>query len=292
MTVAHEIKYPIRQHSPWPKGAKHWDDLTPFQKRGRSKHWKEGYRNTFITIWHVDPCKGPGGDDSCGWFMRSHHGNKDVLQKIERRFEFDWDRVFETSKKDHDPEDGEFHKKTYFCGLFKPNGDPHLSVHAIVLNLFWSAAHVYFDNDWAKAKQFMRKHLLDILLFAENPVDSLFDGITRKFEKGCGEEYGTRARSERIHSMASCIYAWILRETRPWYKHPKWHIHHWKIQCHPLQRWVRWLKKRCKVCGKRIKPSDGGVVADGWSDNSSLTCGKCSGMCGVVNAEPCEKANP
>jgi hypothetical protein len=47
LTVALEIKYP-------------W--------RGRKSEWfPNGYRSTFITIWHKDPCK-DGSDDSCDWF--------------------------------------------------------------------------------------------------------------------------------------------------------------------------------------------------------------------------------
>jgi hypothetical protein len=50
MTVAFDIKYPWRSQPP-------------------SKTWPNGYRSTFITIWHVDPEKG-GSDDSCHWFRR------------------------------------------------------------------------------------------------------------------------------------------------------------------------------------------------------------------------------
>ena len=55
MTVAFEIRYPWRKH-----GAK-----------GRNE-WERNYRDSFITIWHADPCKrrlDPSArrDDSCGW---------------------------------------------------------------------------------------------------------------------------------------------------------------------------------------------------------------------------------
>lgn len=40
-----------------------------------SKFWKDGYRPTWITIWHADPLKfkikcAVRDDDSCGWFTR------------------------------------------------------------------------------------------------------------------------------------------------------------------------------------------------------------------------------
>ena len=55
-TVAFEIKYP-------------W--------RGRkSEFFPKGYRDTFIIVWHKDPCK-DGSDDSCDWF-----GHKKTNPKI------------------------------------------------------------------------------------------------------------------------------------------------------------------------------------------------------------------
>jgi hypothetical protein len=39
---------------------------------------------------------------------------------------------------------------------------------------------------------------------------------------------------------------------RPWYKHPKWHVHHWQVQIIPLQRCKRWVFSRCVLCGGRF----------------------------------------
>lgn len=39
---------------------------------------------------------------------------------------------------------------------------------------------------------------------------------------------------------------------RPWYRHPRWHLHHWRLQLHPLQHLKRWLWSRCARCGKRF----------------------------------------
>jgi hypothetical protein len=162
-------------------------------------------------LWHKDPCL-DGSDDSCGWFPRARHGDKAMLKKIENAFEFEWDRMFENK---------------YFCGWFCPDGDPHLSPMAITLNMFLNAGIQMFGRD--KTIKFMQKHLVNLLLFAENNVDSLHDGLTRKFEIGCGEAHTVEKRKERIHSMAVCIYGWMLRETRPWWRHPRWHIWHWEI---------------------------------------------------------------
>lgn len=254
MTVAHSIKYPWKS--------------TP-----KSKLFPRGLRSDFITIWHVDP-ETDGSDDSCGWFMRARHGNKETLEKIVKRFEFDWDRTFTS--------DGT--GKTYFCGLFCPNGEPFLSTQAIALNLFYTAALEYF-KDWNKATRFMQRNVFEILFFSENPTDSLHDGIIQKFG-------ADTKREERIRSMASCIYSWILRKERPWYKHPKWHIHHWKIQCHPLQKLKRKLFSRCCKCGSSFRWNER-VVSHQWDSDGprwfkgerALECEKCSGTVVCIKPE-------
>jgi hypothetical protein len=40
---------------------------------------------------------------------------------------------------------------------------------------------------------------------------------------------------------------------RPWWKHPRWHIRHWKIQISAWQALNRWLWSRCAGCGKRFR---------------------------------------
>ena len=222
MTVAFDIKYPWK-----------------FKDRE--------YRDNLITIWHVDPEK-DGTDDSCGWFIRSRHLDQKILDKIVNSFEFEWDRTFCLSKFDdgYEYEKGETPDKTiYSCGWFHPNGDPHLSVIGITISMFWRAA--YDCLGVKKAKQYMKNYLWEIIHFAENNVDSLHNGITRKFEKGCKEEYTKEKRDEKIRSMAQIIYSYIMRDVRPWYKHPKWHIHHWKIQIHPLNKVKRLLFDRERI---------------------------------------------
>lgn len=176
-------------------------------------------------LWHNDPCRGGRGDDSCGWFKRAHHGDPAVLKKIVNLFSFDWDRTFTS--------DGT--GKTYMCGLFMPDGHPALSVHAIAINLFFLAALEVFPAR-RNALRYLNSHLFEILFFAENQIDSLYDSITRKFGEG-------DSREDRIRKMASCIYGYILRDIQPWWQHPRWHVHHWRITC----RWSELFKSRNRV---------------------------------------------
>lgn len=177
-------------------------------------------------LWHHDPCNKRGcGDDSCGWFMRAKHGDPKILEKIRKTIARDFDRVFEYRRDDWDDakkKAGSPPDSVHFMGYFCPNGDPNFSIHGIVLNMFFDAIHVYFNHDWKKSRPWMRKHLFDILMFAENPTDSLRSEIVGTFGK-----YDNR--EQRIDNYASCIYGWILRAERPWYRHPRWHVHHWRV---------------------------------------------------------------
>jgi len=243
MTVAFEIRYPWRAY------------------KNPKNEWEKSYHDTFITIWHVDPEK-DGTDDSCGWFMRSRHGNKQTLEKIVKALDFDWDRTFtsDTTK--------------YNCGLFMEDGKPHLSVIGITLNLFFRVALEVFGTR-KKATKYLNKNLFDILLFAENCCDSLHESITLKF--------GNINREERIRNMAVIIYGYILRDIRPWYRHPRWHIHHWKIQIHPLQMLKRTLFSKCCQCGRRLHWGES-VGSNNWNaegprwfkGEKDLICSTCS----------------
>lgn len=187
-----------------------------------SKTWPKGYRPTLITIWHKDP-ETDGSDDSCGWFMRIRHGDKEAFAKIVNDFAFDWDASY--------------------GGWFDSAGWPNFSTSAITLAMFRIAARHHFGS-WNKANRFVRRHLLEILFFAENPTDSLHPSITNR--------YGVEPREDRIRSMASVVYGCVLRWSRPWYRHPRWHFWHWQFQIHPWQRFRRWLFTRCAECGGRF----------------------------------------
>lgn len=213
---------------------------------------RKEYKPDIISIWHIDPCKGPGGDDSCGWFKRAHHGDPELLKRIEKRFEFDWDRTYTSD------DDG----KTYERGYFTPGGDPVLSPSAIVLNLFFLAAREYFGcgGNWKKAKNFMQRNLFEILHFAENPTDSLRDGIVQSW----GRDNRKNARADRIHGMAATIYGWILRAEQKWWQHPKYHFWHWQIQVHPIAQFKRWAFSRCCKCGGRFRFGESPTTND-WN---------------------------
>ncbi len=159
---------------------------------------KSGYRKSLITIWHVDPCS-DGTDDSCGWFLRTRHGNQEVLEEIKKEFEFNF-------------------KHNYW---FDKEGKQIFSTIGTLVQMYSSAAWIHFKRNRKKQQEFMRKYLYDIIQFAENPVDCGGDSITNRWD--CKDQ------KERFSGMAGMVYSDILRKERKWWQHPKWHINHWKI---------------------------------------------------------------
>lgn len=225
MTVAFEIKSPLKK---------------------KSEFFPRGYRNTLVTIWHVDPEK-DGTDDSCGWFKRERHGDKATLERAVKRIESDWDRVWVYDPSE-DAEEGESkQKQSYPSGMFFPNGMPRFSVTGIMVNIFFAVALEHFRKgnatDWKKAKRFMQRNIFEIIHFAENPVDSMFDSITLKY--GNDER-----RDDRIRHYVSVAYGYLLRLEQKWWQHPRWHFWHWQIQVHCIQSFKRWAFSRCCKCGK------------------------------------------
>lgn len=214
---------------------------------GKKQNNNGNYRRPIITIWHNDPEK-DGTDDSCGWFIRDRHFPKKIVDDIANEFESEWDRTFKG-------ENG----YVYNCGWFNPEGENILSIQGIILNMYIYAAKIALNPSgnispikmWDKAWKFVNKNHVKIMYFAENNRDSIRDTIVRKFQIGCNVEYTKEKRSEMIRECASLIAADIMRRNRKWYQHPKWHIHHWSIQFHPLQNLKRRYWDKCCVCGKR-----------------------------------------
>lgn len=228
MTVAFEIKSPIKRPS---------------------KLFPEGYRNTLVTIWHVDPEK-DGTDDSCGWFKRPRHGNKEHYEKIRKEFDYDFDK---TSKSD----DG---STTYFFGQFHPSGEPLYSPISIGLHFFHRAALIHFGSNHEKAWRFMEKNLYRIIVFAENGTDSMLNTIQNKYNE---------KRDERVASLAAMVYGCIIRWDQKWWQHARWHVHHWKIQVHLIEDLKRFLFSRCCKCGKGFAWGYT-VCTDSWNGTGPL----------------------
>lgn len=192
---------------------------------GRKQKKNGNYRTPLITIWHNDPEK-DGTDDSCGWFIRPRHSDQKVLKEIQSEFEFNF-------------------KNNYW---FDKLGNQIFSTIGTLMQMYEAAAWIHFKRNRKKKDAFMRKYCASIIHFAENPVDCGGDGITGKFYLSTNSDLLT---PDRFNGFAGMVYTDILRKERKWYQHPRWHIHHWSIQFHPIQQLKRRWWYKCDICGKR-----------------------------------------
>jgi hypothetical protein len=180
---------------------------------------------TLATVWHRDPER-DGTDDSCGRFMRARHGDQQTLKNIISEYDFHWD----------DESIGSW---------FRADGTPILSPIGITCQLFSHAYWRHSGRSRRRTDRFMRRRLADIVLFAENTVDSLRHPIVG--------QYGFPRRDRRIEDMAAVVYGCILRWERPWWKDPLFHVHHWHVQVQVIQQFKRWAFSRCDHCGGRFR---------------------------------------
>lgn len=57
----------------------------------------------------------------------------------------------------------------------------------------------------------------------------------------------------------------ICKHTTRW----QWHVHHWRLQLHPWQKFKRWAFQRCQWCGGRSRRGDYVNVSMGWESQKA-----------------------
>jgi len=81
------------------------------------------------------------------------------------------------------------------------------------------------------------------LALADSLIHDKYDNLRRWYE-GLSD-YDAKCRICQIFRIYKA-------HARPWWRHPRWHIHHWQIRIVPIFQLKRWLFSRCKFCGKRF----------------------------------------
>lgn len=115
------------------------------------KIWPNGYRNTWVTIWHVDPEK-DGSDDSCGWsFPKTTEMQYDIVKKVAKQ---EYNTYYDT------------------------NGNLNTDGFTFIYSLFTRMNRALFSGDQLKAK-----YLPDILSGITNPIDNYSYHINNKIDK-------------------------------------------------------------------------------------------------------------
>lgn len=254
-TVAHEIRYPWRK----------------YRRKGKSD-WERKYRAAFITIWHVDPENGKGkcgvrSDDTCGWANPSWSLEDD--ERIRKLGRSEYSTIF---GKQHAVAE----KKDYAYVCYEP------SVYDAIYWAWRSIKHQKRKGTgWKYGKPLTAAELDYIYSLASNPVDNL-----RMTVAGVKD-------AETCASLFITIYRCYLRFNRAWYRHPRWHFWHWKIQVHPWQQFRRWALTRCEGCGKRFRYGESPTSHSWHSERPKLLRGErglyhsqCSSMTVKLQCEP------
>lgn len=182
-------------------------------------------KRTLFTIWHRDPCS-DGSDDSCGYsrpkLTDRQRGNLRFMAGQEARH-------------------------PWFLALAaKSNPDP-VACEALLRGMYLHVATAMgVKATLAEAAEFAARHV-------HCPMDNFRSSLC--YQPGWHSNFAEDRedqRERRAMEVFTCVGRAVLRAHRPWYRHPRWHVHHWRIQVPMLQRIRRWLFTRCEVCGKRF----------------------------------------
>lgn len=217
-------------------------------------------------IWHVDPerhAHGQRTDDSCGWFDRRPREYADAVEYLLHDQNLTHEAALILARKVETP-------APFYEGISERQiSYPRLSAadclamclmvaRELELRRWWNGqdgkggAHA---SRWRRT--FTRKRDVDSIAFdlALNPIDNL-------------------SSVENPEGVVRLIAAALHRHFKPWWKHPRWHVHHWKVNF-DLARNLRRMFQRCAGCGERLGfgycPT-----SMGWGANSPLYHSECA----------------
>jgi hypothetical protein len=209
----------------------------------------------FATIWHCDP-ESNGSDDSCGYSIPHL-----TERQRERLKAFAW---------------SESHYPYFLRGESKEWRGSRSEAEAIYRGLLLHVADcigVPFTFEQAARQAAIEIHNVDCIDRAG--VLCFLPGWHSNFAEDRREDR-ERAFLDKISGIARRM----LAARRPWYRHPKWHIHHWSLQVHAIQQFKRWAFTRCATCGKRFKYGESGIGTwsgrgPSWFRSETLTHMEC-----------------
>lgn len=189
-----------------------------------------------VDIWHIDPEKrGTGNrtDDSCGWFDRTPGQYTDAVRYLlaDSGTMFEIERALQTRARVTHPGDFTYPRMP----LSESLALCLMVASELELRRWWngqSGNHGAHASAWLK--MFTRERIVAPIAarLALNPTDNL-------------------SSVEDSESVVRLIAAALNRQFRPWWKHPRWHVHHWRINFN-LARNIRRMVEPCATCGKAL----------------------------------------
>lgn len=217
-----------------------WEMCYPWRKDRKSK-FNPDYRAAWLTIWHVDPER-DGSDDSCDWFGGRKHRTPAQEKLLEELVNWELSHPYFTAERLYRTQN-----ETTGCLRYIGPGD----ALALGLTAFSTFA-------WRLEKRALTPaeigHVTRVFC-------NEYDNFQTAFKLYSRADGGDQER--QVHSLFHNLLGCYLRMRRPWYRHPRWHMRHWKFQLHPWQTLRRWLFTRCAACGERF-PWGGSGVSHQW----------------------------
>jgi hypothetical protein len=194
-------------------------------------------------IWHVDPERGGTRnrtDDSCGWFDR---GPGDYAS-AEAYVLNDKEALHSLSEMigARDLMKGPFGHVYQRMSAANTLAATLMAARYLELRRWWNRPNGAFES--TRKRIFTRRRdVTDAALdLALDPLDNL-------------------SSIDEPERFVILVAAALNRRFRPWWKHPRWHVHHWRIHF-DLARNLRRMFERCGTCKKRLDfgycPSDPG----------------------------------
>jgi hypothetical protein len=170
-----------------------------------------------IQVWHKDPERhvpGQRRDDSCGWFPRN------LTPEFERS-------VAELGKK---------HNRDIIQRIedaFATSYTPDVRYRSLVEMPMWVAFPTHL----------MVLQEIDRIAFKRrNPPSALLIRLASALAFSTVDNLnGPWESPERYIRLLAAAYR---REIRPWWKHPRWHIHHWRIHFSLTRTVKRWFSPK------------------------------------------------
>lgn len=214
------------------------------RRKGGFGHWIHGLEPWIgVDIWHIDPERpGTGNrtDDSCGWFDRTPGEYAGAVSDLLNDTAFMHDVRLILCRQE--PMPYPFYEgisESHMTGMRLPAGDALALVTLIASSLerrrWWLGADGK-SGAWASGllRAFTReRNVLPLAVdLALNPTDNL-------------------SRPHEPDGVVRTVAAALNRHFRPWWKHPRWHVHHWQINV-SLFRNLRRMVQPCATCGKPL----------------------------------------
>ena len=188
----------------------------PWPTRSKSFGW---YWPDWVHVWHVDPQR-DGTADSCGW-SSPHLTEKDraIVENL-MRWEADFPFIFSQLQRIENP------RYEYFS---VGPGDAAMIILELWAQIAWAA----------ERRRLTARDTMAALRLSHNQFDNFRAALAASDP------------DEQRRTLSFIVRAY-RKHRRPWWRHPRWHVHHWRIRVLPLMHLKRSLFTRCAGCGQRI----------------------------------------